>query len=224
MREMLLAGETQIKIANELIEYIKASPPALSGSGGEYLASGESSSAGDGLPGEIRDFSPPDCFIVEFDPRDYSNSVLRVVKHLVGDVGLPCIYVSVTKPVRVMEDIFRKAGVDTNKIRFIECSSILEGGSIHPTNLTELNIVLETFVREMSGKRFVLFDTLSALGVYNSKQSLADFVSVVSKSSKLEGYGLLWLHVKSSTEVLDSVLQTFVDKVVGYTKPDMSES
>jgi hypothetical protein len=45
---------------------------------------------------------------------------------------------------------------------------------------------------------------------------MRNFVSVLSRKSKNEGFGLIWLHIKSETEPLDSLMQTFVDDVVSF--------
>ncbi|MFH1054483.1 MAG: hypothetical protein V1744_00145 [Candidatus Altiarchaeota archaeon] len=213
VRELVLAGETQVKIAKDIAEYLRGKTLDLT----DLAASYEVGSNISGIPEGIREFSPPDCIIVEMKHQSYNNFIIDSMKHLMEQPDLSCIYVSATKPVVVMKDILAKAGADIDRIQFIECSSAPEmPGSISPSNLTQINIELNNLLKITSGRKIVVFDTLSALQVYNTSQIITDFVNVVSKMAKVSGFGLVWLHIKSDTEPLNPVVQTFVDRTVPY--------
>jgi hypothetical protein len=118
----------------------------------------------------------------------------------------------------VMRDILEKNGVDSNKVTFIGCGLAAEDkDSISPSDLTQISIAIEDNLQKIQDSKVVLFDTITALGVYNKSNVITEFVDLISKRSKLKKFGLIWIHIKSDTDTLDPVTHTFVDKVIEYT-------
>ena len=210
VQEMMLTGETQIRIASEIIKQVKDNP-------GRFDQGGADPKEPSDLPKELRDFKETDCIIVELEPEAYSDFVLKSVKQLTGELSFTCVYVSVTKPSSFMRDILGKAGVDTSRVRFIDCNSVPETrDTVHPSDLTQLTITLRAQMEGILGRKVVVFDTLSALRIYNRQEIIADFVGVLSKRGKMDKFGMVWLHIRSQTEPLSGVVQTFADRVVEY--------
>lgn len=91
-------------------------------------------------------------------------------------------------------DIIKKAstmGIDLNNVKFIDCySSTLGKGQEQgsekvtvvpgPSALNDISLALNEAINESAGKRMrVIFDTLSTFVLYNSKDSMKKFLSLV---------------------------------------------
>jgi KaiC/GvpD/RAD55 family RecA-like ATPase len=107
-------------------------------------------------------------------------------------------------------DIIKKAGaigIDLRKenVRFIDCySSTLGRGDLQssekvrmvqgPGALNDISLMLNEAVAESSGKRMrVVFDTLSTFVIYNPKDSIKKFLSVVQGRLKSAGGTTIYL-------------------------------
>ena len=222
MKEILLLGVTQMKVANEIIRYVQEQKnPTTIDAFGPLAKDGQEKPAVEpytppiSLPREIEDFGPTDSLIVELSPWDYGAFVMGSMRHLVSDLGYSCIYVSVTKPLVVMKEMMAMMGIDESKMSFIECSSAPGvGDSISPVSLEELNYRMDSLVESMGGRKIVVIDTISALRVYNSEPVILDYVNIVSKRAKVRGFGLIILDLPSGSDAINPVMSTFVDKVV----------
>lgn len=219
MKELLLLGITQYRIASELIKYMQDKPspssvaPPISIPGNVRTEPASKSS----LPPELSNFSQTDCVIVELDPMDWGVFVSSTMRRLVSDLGFTCVYVSVTKPLVVVKELMTQTGVDMSRMRFIECSGTTEKGDvISPESLEELNFRIDSFAEASQGRRVVFIDTISALRVYNPDHVILDYVNIASKRAKTKGYGLIIMDVPSGDHPMNPVIRTFVDKVVSF--------
>lgn len=97
------------------------------------------------------------------------------------------IYVSITKPYDAITDILGDKGIDTDEIFFIDCMSKAQETDnavraencvfIDPRNLTNISIAISEAVENLpeEEEKLVVFDTLSALRVYNEDKPLQQF-------------------------------------------------
>jgi KaiC/GvpD/RAD55 family RecA-like ATPase len=107
-------------------------------------------------------------------------------------------------------DIMKKAssiGIDLKKenVRFIDCYSPTLGKSDLPSTekvrmvpgpgaLNDISLMLNEAIAESSGKRMrVIFDTLSTFVIYNPKDSIKKFLSVVQGRLKSAGATTIYL-------------------------------
>lgn len=214
MRELILLIVGQIKITEDLVKYIDSRNEV------EFLPLNRQSISNKLLqrhmPSSLPDFNSLETLLVDFDPSKYSTFLLDSMQHMLSN-GCFCIYVSATKTSESLKLLFKGVGLDISKICFIECSSALDiPGSISPGSLTELNIRITESLGAVEGKKIVVLDTLSALLVYNDKNTLTEFLSILSKRAKTKGFGLLMLHLHSKDQPIDPVIQTLADKVLHY--------
>ncbi len=105
-------------------------------------------------------------------------------------------------------DILSKAGnmgIDLGNVKFIDCYSSTLGNSnplntekitvvSGPSALNDISLALNDAMKESEGKRMrVVFDTLSTFVLYNSKDSIKKFLSVVSGRLKNAGATTVYL-------------------------------
>lgn len=137
------------------------------------------------------------------------------------------IYVSITKPYDAITDILEQKGIETDEIFFIDCMSkaqeedVAERAKncvfIDPRNLTNISIAISEAVESLpeEEKKLVVFDTLSALRVYNEDEPLQQFSQFLT--SKMRNWQvksvILTLEEEMDDEVVARVSQ-FCDRQI----------
>jgi KaiC/GvpD/RAD55 family RecA-like ATPase len=126
------------------------------------------------------------------------------------------------------KDIVNKAGtmgIDLTKVHFIDCYSATlgktkpqEGENITivdgPSALNDISLALNEAIRASSGKRMrVVFDTLSTFVLYNSKDSMRKFLSVIEGRLKTANATTLFLIDEGVHErAMLSLMETGMDE------------
>ena len=132
-------------------------------------------------------------------------------------------YVSLSRPYQSLVSNFEKMKIDTDSIFFIDTSTKMTGKTDvqaenclfidSPSALTNLSIAISKVV-EASEPKYVFFDSLSALLVYNPEQMTVKFTKDLinklraSKSKMV----LVCLNGKDEAGVIEKI-SMFVDKV-----------
>jgi KaiC/GvpD/RAD55 family RecA-like ATPase len=145
------------------------------------------------------------------------------------------------------KDIMSKAGtmgIDLSKVHFIDCYSATLGKTKPtenehitvvdgPSALNDISLALNEAIKASAGKRMrVVFDTLSTFVLYNSKDSMRKFLSVIEGRLKTANATSLFLidegvHEKAMLSLIETGMdETFnlVDKAGNFmlSVPDVS--
>jgi len=123
--------------------------------------------------------------------KDYQKTNLSLVKHMTKDKKIPGVYVTLNKPFDVMKEAFEEVSIDTKMIIFIDAVTKTSGGKItktknclfigNPENLSDISMAMDQAVRALPGKeRFLFFDSLSTLLLYNNAETVARFIHFLS--------------------------------------------
>ena len=113
---------------------------------------------------------------------------LKMVKSFT-DENIPGVYVTLSKPVETMKKIMANAGIDTRLIIFIDAiTKTLDGTEKKdnclyigtPENLSDISIAMDQAVTALSGDKFIFFDSLSVLLIYNEPVVVAKFVHMLA--------------------------------------------
>ena len=98
---------------------------------------------------------------------------------------MPGIYVSLNKTQKSTEEIFRKSGINTKKLFFIDCvtSQKTNDDVLHVASdrLDLLDTAVSAFIKDIKGKKFLVIDALSTLLIYNNENSVAKFVKKITE-------------------------------------------
>ncbi|MBW2989822.1 hypothetical protein KY358_05905 [Candidatus Woesearchaeota archaeon] len=119
--------------------------------------------------------------------KDYQETNLKMIRNLIDEQSLPGVYVSLNKPFKTMESIFKKKKIETKMIIFIDAVTKTAGGKIEktdkclyigsPDNLSDISIAMDQAVMSLPSKeKFVFFDSLSTLLLYNNAATVAKFI------------------------------------------------
>ena len=162
------------------------------------------------------------------DAKNYQKTNLEIIRHLIEDKNIPGVYVTLNKPFDTMQDVFKKEKIDIRMIIFIDAVTKTVGGEIEktdkclfigaPDNLSDISIAMDQAVRSLPSKeRFVFFDSLSTLLVYNSVPTVARFIHFLAGKMrvwKVKGV-IVSLRKEKDKELIDELTQ-FCDVILDF--------
>lgn len=162
--------------------------------------------------------------------KDYVKNNVEILKHLVNERGYSGVYVEIARPYETVKKVLEEEGIDTKKLFFIDCITVVAGGKSKrtedalfigsPTNLTEISIAMSQAVPALPGeKKFLFLDTLSTLLIYNKAVTVAKFAHFLTvKLREWKILGVLISLEKETDEKMISQLSQFADKVIYLTE------
>ncbi|NIO37829.1 hypothetical protein GTO27_09020 [Candidatus Bathyarchaeota archaeon] len=164
----------------------------------------------------LRIFCKTTSLLIDCGIKNYLKMNLIVLKDLVNERGLNCLYVAVNKPSSSLTETFLREDIEINRFTFIDCTAMNVSGDIHlsakPDNLTDLNMKIGRLVEKTPGEKFVFLDAVSTLYIFNSANDVERFVHYLVSSSKLKKTGLILVAVREEIEKRSmAMLTTFCD-------------
>ncbi|MEK6959084.1 MAG: hypothetical protein AABW59_03510 [archaeon] len=155
---------------------------------------------------------------------DYNDFVVQIA----GDLHKKKVcYITLNKTVDSLREIFAKKKIDTSSFTFVDAISrtIKEGpeqgkGVYYinsPSALTELSII----VHKLLEKKFdyLVFDSLSNLTVYQKKETIVKFISLLANRIKATKTKSIIYAVKiNDDEAAIQQSSMYVDKVIDLSK------
>jgi KaiC/GvpD/RAD55 family RecA-like ATPase len=158
--------------------------------------------------------------IATVDAKNYQKTNLGIIKHLTEHKNIPGVYVTLNKPFKTMEGVFKKEKIDIRMIIFIDAVTKTAGGEVEktdkclfigaPDNLSDISIAMDQAVRSLPSKeRFVFFDSLSTLLMYNNVPTVARFIHFLAgkmRAWKVKGI-IVSLRKEKDKELIDELMQ-----------------
>ena len=145
--------------------------------------------------------------------QEKANCIVKSFK------DMPGVYVSLNKTQKSMEEIFRKSGINTKKLFFIDCVTSKKTRddvlNIAPYRLDLLDSAVGAFIKNIKGEKFLVIDALSILLIYNSEDSVARFVKKMTEYASENNVHIVALSPKTKGEELLNKIFNFFDKVEG---------
>ena len=151
-------------------------------------------------------------------PKLYNEANMEIIKFLVKESNMPGVYVTLNAPFSTVKKKIEEKKIDSRMIIFIDAitktsqgierkdNALLIG---NPQNLSDISVAMDQAVRSLpSAKRFVFFDSLSTLLLYNKPESVAQFVHFLSgrmRIWKVKGI-IISLQNKKDQDLIDSLL------------------
>lgn len=176
---------------------------------------------------ELRNSLEQDEVILVIAPNEDVEGVnTSILEHFSKEDDFSCVYVTLTKPYKTVENVLQESGVETDRIFFIDCISKTQAGEVtaaenvvflEPQALTNISIALSNAVESLpeSDNNVLIFDTLSTLMMYNDQETVSKFAHQLS--SKIRGWGIksimLTLREEQDDELIENVKQ-FADRTI----------
>lgn len=157
-----------------------------------------------------------DIILLLSKSEDIEEIKLEMLERFTEKEELSVIYVSITKPYDSITDILGDKGIDTDEIFFIDCMSKAQESDtairakncvfIDPRNLTNISIAISEAVENFpeDEEKLVVFDTLSALRVYNEDNPLQQFSQFLT--SKMRNWEVKSVILTLEEEMDDEVV------------------
>ena len=164
------------------------------------------------------------------DAKRYQETNLEIIKHMTETENIAGVYVTLNKPFKTLESTFKKKGIDTRMIIFIDAVTQTAGGNIqktdkclfigNPEDLSDISVAMDQAVRAIPGKgKFLFFDSLSTLLVYNSPATVARFIHFLAGKMRVwQVKGIIISLRKQSDKELINELSQFVDVLIDLSK------
>jgi len=148
--------------------------------------------------------------------EELQTKINAEVKELNSDVG---IFISLNKTQKSTEEIFKKNGIDVDKIFFIDCVTSEKARDdvlhIKPDDLDTLSEATITFIKDIDGNKFLVIDALSTLLIYNSENKVAKFVKDITSYASSNNVQVVAFSPKTQGEELLNKIFNFFDEVKG---------
>ena len=155
---------------------------------------------------------------------DYNNVIVDMAKQLTK--GSVC-YITLNKTYDSLKEIFKKKGVNTENIIFIDAISKTikktpgETDGCYfvssPGSLTELSLVISKFIKHEF--EYIIFDSLTNLMVYSKKAPVAKFLSgIINKIEASKTKAIFYALSMEEHQELIKECEMFVDDVIEMSK------
>lgn len=157
--------------------------------------------------------------------KNYQETNLKIIKHLTEVDNIPGVYVTLNKPFSTLQNLFKKKRIDSRLIIFID--AVTDVGRErqrkdnclfigNPENLSDISVAMDQAVRSIRGKeKFVFFDSLSTLLVYNKASTVARFIHfLATKMRSWQVKGIIISLRKESDKELINELSQIVDVLI----------
>jgi KaiC/GvpD/RAD55 family RecA-like ATPase len=152
--------------------------------------------------------------------KDYQKTNLEIIKHLTDKENIPGVYITLNKPFKTIEKLFKDKNIDTRIIIFIDAVTKTVGGEIRktanclfigsPEDLSDISIAMDQAVTAIPSKeKFVFFDSLNTLLIYNQASTVARFIHFLASKMrvwKVRGI-IVSLQKEKSKELIDELMQ-----------------
>ena len=160
--------------------------------------------------------------------KSYQKTNIKLVKYLTKNKNIPGVYVTLNKPFETMEPLFKKNGIDTEMIIFIDAVTKTAGGKItktknclfigNPENMSDISVAMDQAIRALPKKdKFLFFDSLSTLALFNNIETVARFIHFLSSKMrvwKVKGI-IISLERKGDKELIEELSQ-FCDVLIEF--------
>lgn len=151
----------------------------------------------------LETFSEGSIILVHCGLDKYVRTGFSVLKYLVDERGLDCVYVAVNKPSSFIIEALAREDINVEKVSFIDCSPVdlgdKRGMVVSPENPTDLSMAIETAIASPEGK-FVYFDSISTYFLFHESNIVERFVLFLAQKLRAKKVGLVLLVVKEEIE------------------------
>ncbi|MBI4214546.1 hypothetical protein HY546_00990 [archaeon] len=176
---------------------------------------------------QVKKLPKQDIVLVITSASKYHAVNLSIVKYYLNTLHKRCIFVSMNRPAASLERLLREKKVKTNNIFFIDSVTRMAephgmtraGNTIFltsPQNLTDMGIAISEVAKSISKKeRFLFFDSLSTLALYNASESVSRFAHFLTATLRKLNISAVFLILEKETDpkIVDGISQ-FCDSVV----------
>ena len=153
--------------------------------------------------------------LITVDAKSYKKTAIDVVKFL-SEQNIPGVYVTLNKPYEIIQRNLADSGVDTRLVIFIDAASRTEAKKVEnclyigsPEKLSDLSVAMDQAVKALPEDKFLIFDSLNTLAIFNKPATMARFVHFLTakmREWKVKGI-IITLEKETEAALLDELTQ-----------------
>ncbi len=152
---------------------------------------------------------------------NHNEAACLVLRYFMRDKNLQGIYVCVNRVPQSISADAARMGLDTQKLFFVDCTGtsgkvgdkILRSAS--PENLDRMGKALADALNKASGAKFLIFDSVSALLMFNNFKSVAQFGHLLTNLVREHGLQGVILTIERDThEFVQRTLNVLSDRII----------
>lgn len=156
--------------------------------------------------------------LITVDAKNYQKTAIDAVKFLI-EQNIPGVYVTLNKPYEIIQRNLKDNGVDTRLVIFIDVASRTEAKKIEnclyigsPEKLSDLSVAMDQAVKALPSNRFIIFDSLNTLAIFNKPATMARFIHFLTgKMREWKAKGIIITLEKETEPALLDELTQFCD-------------
>jgi KaiC/GvpD/RAD55 family RecA-like ATPase len=158
------------------------------------------------------------------NPEEYFKHVVAIFKKEAQKKSV--VYVTTNKPYNSVMRSLKQAGVNADRIFFIDCiSQDILGEKLpeepdnclfveSPKSLTAMSIAIHESVKHLEGEKLLFLDSLSTLLIYNDANTIGRFSNFLV--NKMRSYDVQTIILSVETDMDKNIIkqiESFVDEV-----------
>jgi len=175
---------------------------------------------------KLKDVKKYEVNLILSDINNYFRVIKGVMNYLVTERKMGGVYVSSTRPSKAMISRLGAEKINMEDVFFVDSVSYMSEGPPEstdnvifiesPTMLEMMMIKTDTMLRRAkSANRFVFFDSINSLAIYNNENILSEFIHVLVNSLGGKDIYSFILSVKGEApKAIETLLKMVCDNVV----------
>ncbi len=176
------------------------------------------------LEQELNGLPPGWIVLLETSPENAMEANLASIKFLTGR-GYQGIILSASRPYPNLVEIYKRAGVDIDRLFFIDCLCKSQGMDLpdvdnavfldNVSDLSNISISIKSALDAMEGSRFVFIDSITTMLIHHDPAVFARFIHGILTRLRVLGVNgmLVSLETQTDQEVRAEIAQ-LCDKVI----------
>jgi archaellum biogenesis ATPase FlaH len=164
--------------------------------------------------------------LMPVDITNYFKVILGTMSYLVNERDMGGVYISTTRPSKAIISRLENENITLKDVLFVDSVSYMSEGPPaplknvifieSPTMLELILIKIDTLLKVVkSNSKFVLFDSINALSIYNSEKILTEFLHLLVNALSAKEASSILLSVKGQTpKDIDGLLRMLCDNVI----------
>jgi hypothetical protein len=162
--------------------------------------------------------------------KTYRENSIQMIREIQKG-EMRTIIICINQPATFLMDFYRKNGIDTSRIFFIDAITQYATGVVaecpdnckfvaKPNDLTAIGIAVTTILKKFETEKTVIFlDSVNAMLIHSSSVDLSKFIHfVISKLRIMNIAGILLAVEKGLDPVLLTQLTTFADELIEFSE------
>ena len=154
--------------------------------------------------------------LVTVDAKSYQKAAVELIKFLAAEQNTPGVYVTLNKPFDIIKRNLDSNGIDTRLLIFIDAASRTEAKKVEnclyigsPEKLSDLSVAMDQAVKALPSEKFLIFDSLNTLSIFNKPATVARFVHFLTakmREWKVKGI-IITLEKETDPALIDELTQ-----------------